>query len=323
MRYLSLLTLALVLISSSKANAQLTIKFGDNPQHVISVTSYVVNQTNLSPGEVLAKQKVLYDNGNPTEVIVYKTNLTNFYGTLTYPFSVKERFLFRNNALYKILKEIPEKSVEEVRKFMLKSSEIRKIDGYMFSEDYEHYYTIFLNSNRITTIQSVPTRKQKFPKLVQDKLNNIFKQKDEKLKLELEKEKEYIEKRKAESKKSDDNISVHSNKPTSTISLTSTTKGIDVNDVLADSISFFTYFNKHINKDVLGDFTGMVSFELHFSYGKLDKVTFMHGDAPQDLKDAIEQSFFSVKKYHINIKGFNLEERKNHILSFRVIRKMR
>lgn len=190
---------SLIVLFPDIVNAQLNIRFGDNPQRVASITTYLVNQINSSRSEISARQKILYNNGQPYEIIVYKNNISNLFGTLTYPFSVKEHFIFCDNSLCKILKEVPEKSVSEIKTAMLNSSQIIKLGSYMFSEDYEEMYSVFLNSSKTATIQSTSSRKASFPMTIQQKVNQILAAKDKKEK-ELMEEK-MLERRAAEKKR--------------------------------------------------------------------------------------------------------------------------
>lgn len=163
-----------VLFFGTEAKAQLKISFGDESQAVLSTVKYLTNQTNSSQGEVSAYNKVIYENGNPVEIIFVKKNLTNLYGTLTQHFTAKERLIFSNNKLSKKLLEIPEKSLSEVKKAIGNSNQFKFIDSYIFSENYESVYSVFLNSDKIATVQSLPTNSQKFPVKVQKEIDSIF-----------------------------------------------------------------------------------------------------------------------------------------------------
>lgn len=177
------------LFFGTEVKAQLKISFGDNPQSVLSTVKYLTNQTNSSQGEVSAYNKVKYENGNPVEIIFVKKNLTNLYGTLTQHFTAKERLIFSNNKLSKKLVEIPEKSLSEVKKAIGKSNQFNFIDDYIFSENYESVYSVFLNSDKIVTVQSLPTNSQKFPAKVQKEIDSIFQKKlDEEKKKQQENE---------------------------------------------------------------------------------------------------------------------------------------
>lgn len=117
------------------------------------------------------------------------------------------------------------------------------------------------------------------------------------------------------SKKNNEPITVHNPKPTSKVSFSG--KGFTY--LLADSVLFINYIRKNITESTLGDFTGRISFELHFSYGILNKVSFRQDNIPQEIRDTIETTLREVKKYQI--KGFNLEKEKDFKLAFELIKK--
>ncbi|WP_374440272.1 hypothetical protein [Epilithonimonas sp.] len=163
------------LLFGTIAKAQLRITFGDNPQKVLSLVKYVTNQTNSAQSEVYAQYKVVYENGNPVEIIFLKKNLSNLYGTLTHFFTAKERLIFSNNKLSKKLVEIPEKSLSEVKKAISNSNQFNFIENYIFSDDYESVYSVYLNNAKIVTVQSLSTYSQKFPAKVQEEIDKYLK----------------------------------------------------------------------------------------------------------------------------------------------------
>lgn len=173
MKHLTIFILTLSLIST-KLNAQMSISFGDNPNTVLNAVKFVTNQTNSAHSEISAYYKVMYENGNPVEILFVKKNLSNLYGTLTHYFTAKERLIFTNSKLSKKLVEIPEKSLSEVKTAIGKSNQFNFIDNYIFSEDYKSVYSVYLNSEKVTTVQSLPTLFQKFPTKVQEQLDSIF-----------------------------------------------------------------------------------------------------------------------------------------------------
>lgn len=179
------------LFFSTEAKAQLDISYGDDSQKVLTIIKNITNliNTNTSQDGVFAYDKAIYKNGNPVEIIFVKKNLTNLYGTLTYHFTARERFIFSNNKLSKRLIEIPEKSLSEVKKAINHSNQFKFIDGYIFSDDYESVCTVFLNSDEIVTVQLLPTNSQKFPTNVQRKIDSIFQAKfEEEERKQIEKE---------------------------------------------------------------------------------------------------------------------------------------
>lgn len=163
-----------ILLFKNNAQAQFSVSFGDNANSVLNAVKYFTNQTNSSNSEISAYYKVKYENGKPIEILFVKKNLSNLYGTLTDYFSAKESFIFIDNKLSKKLIEIPEKSLSEVKTAIEKSNQFNFIDKYIFSEDYKSVYTVFLNSNKIATIQSLPTSHQSFPSKIHAQLDSIF-----------------------------------------------------------------------------------------------------------------------------------------------------
>lgn len=178
MKHLSQTILALIfLIIGIEVQAQSKISFGDNPQTILSLVKYSTNQINSSQSEISAQYKPIYENGTLVEIVLVKKNVSNLYGTLTQYFTARNRYIFSKNQLSKILVEIPEKSISEVKKAIGNSNQFSFIDKYIFSEDYESVYTVFLNSNKIATVQSLPTLFQAFPPKVQMELDSIYKEK--------------------------------------------------------------------------------------------------------------------------------------------------
>jgi len=193
-----ILYLLILLITGIEVQAQSKISFGDNPQTVLSLVKYSTNQINSSQSEVSAQYKPIYENGTLVEIIFVKKNVSNLYGTLTQYFTARSRYIFSKNQLSKILVEIPEKSVAEVKKAISNSNQFNFIDKYIFSEDYESVYSVYLNSNKITTVQSLPTLFQSFPPNVKMQIDSIYKEKLIKEETKRVENEQYEQKRKLE-----------------------------------------------------------------------------------------------------------------------------
>lgn len=203
-----ILFVLILLILGTKVQAQSKISFGDEPQTVLSLVKYSTAQINSSQSEISAQYKPIYENGVLMEVVFIQKNLSNLYGTLTQYFTARNRYIFSNNQLSKKLVEIPEKSIAEVKKAIENSNQFNFIDKYIFSEDYENVYSIFLNSSKIATIQSLPTKLQSFPPKVQMQIDSIFKvklAKEESKQLENE---QYEQEQKLEKESKDENTLV-------------------------------------------------------------------------------------------------------------------
>jgi hypothetical protein len=137
------------------------IYFGDDASKVINLTTYLANLNSNS------SSKVFYSNGKPKEVCIYRNNVLGLYGTLTLSINMKERYIFCGNTLCEILQEIPAFSVQKIKTILEQSNQLKHVSNFIFSEDYESIYSVYLNENQITTIQKLPTQNKKFPKNVQ------------------------------------------------------------------------------------------------------------------------------------------------------------
>lgn len=197
-----------LLILGTKVQAQSKISFGDEPQTVLSLVKHSTAQINSSQSEVLAQYKPIYENGTLIEVVFIQKNLSNLYGTLTQYFTARNRYIFSNNQFSKKLVEIPEKSITEIKKAIENSNQFNFIDKYIFSEDYESVYTVFLNSSKISTVQSLPTKLQSFPPKVQIQIDSIFKVKSAKEESKQLENEQYEQKQKLEKESKEENTLV-------------------------------------------------------------------------------------------------------------------
>ena len=174
-----LLALFLFIIMGT-SYAQLSISFGDNPEKVHNVLKTITNQINSGNEGIHAYTKANYENGRIVEIWHVKKNITNLYGTLSTPFTSKERLIFKENALVEKLVEIPEKSLREVNNAIENSHLFLKIEDKLFSGNYLTEYTVYLNSEKVVTVKGVSTAGRKYSGSIQSKVDDAQKSEETK-----------------------------------------------------------------------------------------------------------------------------------------------